>query len=78
MNPNPLSKNVRCKLQVYRAADVQRAFFIILFMMIIGEFFSAPAITLADSATLGILKPYFNFVSKVTLDWIAWDLSGHQ
>ena len=54
-------------MQVYRAADVQRAFFIILFMMIIGEFFSAPAITLADSATLGILRFILILYQKLRL-----------
>ncbi|KAJ8971960.1 hypothetical protein NQ317_006002 [Molorchus minor] len=34
---------------VYETQDIQRAFFLLLLLVIIGEFFSAPAITLADS-----------------------------
>lgn len=40
---------------VYKASNVRAVFGILLFLMIIGEFFSAPAMTLADSATLGYL-----------------------
>ncbi|EDS36875.1 conserved hypothetical protein [Culex quinquefasciatus] len=40
---------------VYRTADIQKAFFLLLLLVIIGEFFSAPAITLADSAVITIL-----------------------
>lgn len=40
---------------VYRSEDIQKAFFLLLLLVIIGEFFSAPAITLADSAVITIL-----------------------
>ncbi|KAL1122460.1 hypothetical protein AAG570_002791 [Ranatra chinensis] len=40
---------------VYRTPDIQKAFFLLLLLVIIGEFFSAPAITLADSAVITIL-----------------------
>ncbi|XP_055638815.1 major facilitator superfamily domain-containing protein 6 isoform X2 [Toxorhynchites rutilus septentrionalis] len=40
---------------VYRTADIQKAFFLLLLLVIIGEFFSAPAITLADSAVITLL-----------------------
>lgn len=40
---------------VYRTPDIQKAFFLLLLLVIIGEFFSAPAITLADSAVLTLL-----------------------
>nr|XP_023029558.1 major facilitator superfamily domain-containing protein 6 isoform X1 [Leptinotarsa decemlineata] len=40
---------------VYRTQDIQRAFFLLLLLVIIGEFFSAPAVTLADSAVLTLL-----------------------
>ncbi|CAO1421849.1 unnamed protein product [Diamesa hyperborea] len=40
---------------VYRADDIQKAFFLLLLLVVIGEFFSAPAITLADSAVITIL-----------------------
>ncbi|CAG2064010.1 unnamed protein product, partial [Timema podura] len=35
--------------------DIQKAFFLLLLLVIIGEFFSAPAITLADSAVITLL-----------------------
>lgn len=40
---------------VYRTEDIQKAFFLLLLLVIIGEFFSAPAITLADSAVITLL-----------------------
>ncbi|KAK9694958.1 MFS_1 like family [Popillia japonica] len=40
---------------VYRTQDIEKAFFLLLLLVIIGEFFSAPAITLADSAVITIL-----------------------
>lgn len=35
--------------------DIQKAFFLLLLVILIGEFFSAPAITLADSAVITLL-----------------------
>lgn len=35
--------------------DIQKAFFLLLLLVVIGEFFSAPAITLADSAVITLL-----------------------
>ncbi|RZF42289.1 hypothetical protein LSTR_LSTR003907 [Laodelphax striatellus] len=40
---------------VYTTQDIQKAFFLLLLLVVIGEFFSAPAITLADSAVITIL-----------------------
>lgn len=40
---------------VYTADDIQKAFFLLLLLIIIGEFFAAPAITLADSAVITLL-----------------------
>lgn len=40
---------------VYRTQDIQKAFFLLLLLVIIGEFFSAPSVTLADSAVLTLL-----------------------
>ncbi|KAL1491782.1 hypothetical protein ABEB36_012328 [Hypothenemus hampei] len=40
---------------VYKTADIQKAFFLLMLLVIIGEFFAAPAITLADSAVLTLL-----------------------
>ncbi|ERL87396.1 hypothetical protein D910_04791 [Dendroctonus ponderosae] len=40
---------------VYKTTDIQKAFFLLMLLIIIGEFFAAPAITLADSAVITIL-----------------------
>ncbi|RUS83768.1 hypothetical protein EGW08_008474, partial [Elysia chlorotica] len=40
---------------VYKQNEVNHAFFILLLLVVIGEFFSAPAITFADSVTLSFL-----------------------
>lgn len=42
---------------VYHQDDVTRVFYLVLFLLLAGEFFSAPAITLADSCTLQYLGP---------------------
>lgn len=38
---------------VYKLDDIKEVFFLLLLLISLGEFFSAPALTLADSATLG-------------------------
>ncbi|KAL0879833.1 hypothetical protein ABMA27_002373 [Loxostege sticticalis] len=40
---------------IYRTPDIQKTFFLLLLLVVIGEFFSAPAITLADSAVITLL-----------------------
>lgn len=40
---------------VYTYDDVQKAFFLLFLLIVVGEFFSAPAITLADSAVITLL-----------------------
>lgn len=40
---------------VYKIDDIKEVFFLLLLLIGLGEFFSAPAITLADSATLAYL-----------------------
>ncbi|XP_034235369.1 major facilitator superfamily domain-containing protein 6 isoform X2 [Thrips palmi] len=40
---------------VYKVSDIQKAFFLLMLLVVIGEFFAAPAITLADSAVITIL-----------------------
>ncbi|XP_023247454.1 major facilitator superfamily domain-containing protein 6 isoform X2 [Copidosoma floridanum] len=40
---------------VYKLQDIQKTFFLLLLLVIVGEFFSAPAITLADSAVITLL-----------------------
>lgn len=39
----------------FQFKDIQRAFLLLFLLVIVGEFFSAPAITLADTAVLHIL-----------------------
>lgn len=40
---------------VYSTDDIQKSFFLLFLLIVIGEFFSAPAITLADSAVITLL-----------------------
>lgn len=40
---------------VYRTDDIHKTFFLLMLLVIIGEFFSAPAISLADSAVITLL-----------------------
>ncbi|CAH1711732.1 hypothetical protein AGLY_000918 [Aphis glycines] len=40
---------------VYTIEDIEKVFFLLLLLVMIGEFFSAPAITLADSAVITLL-----------------------
>lgn len=40
---------------VYKWEGVQEVFFLLLLLVLLGEFFSAPAVTLADAATLSYL-----------------------
>lgn len=40
---------------MYSTPDIQKTFFLLLLLVVIGEFFSAPAITLADSAVITLL-----------------------
>ncbi|XP_028391387.1 major facilitator superfamily domain-containing protein 6-like [Dendronephthya gigantea] len=49
--PEPKAKNSL----VFSPSGVHQVFLVLLFLTVIGEFFSAPAITLADSATLQLL-----------------------
>lgn len=41
--------------KVYKKSDVENVFFVLLILVVAGEFFSAPAITLADACTLHYL-----------------------
>ena len=59
--PNNIDEDlVKPKLKtslVYNKKDVRRVFFLFLFLLLAGEFFCAPAITIADSCTLQYLGP---------------------
>lgn len=49
--PEPKAKNSL----VFSQSGVHQVFLVLLFLTVVGEFFSAPAITLADSSTLQLL-----------------------
>lgn len=54
--PNEAEPKFKAKSSlVYDPEGVHQVFLVLLFLTLVGEFFSAPAITLADSATLGML-----------------------
>ena len=59
--PNNIDQDlIKPKLQtsiVYNKKDVRRVFLVFLFLLLAGEFFCAPAITIADSCTLQYLGP---------------------
>lgn len=42
--------------RVYREPAVEQVFMLLLLLVVIGEFFSAPAVTLADACTLSYLE----------------------
>ena len=61
---------------VYRTKDIHGVFLVLLILMIIAEFFSAPAITLADSATLGSLNNETeNYGKQRMFGSIGWAVS---
>lgn len=70
--PEPKVKNSL----VFSPNGVHQVFLVLLFLTVIGEFFSAPAITLADSATLHILGDQKDKYGKQRL-WgsLGWGLS---
>ena len=62
---------------VYRTKDIHGVFLVLLILMIIAEFFSAPALTLADSATLGSLdnSAAENYGKQRMFGSIGWAVS---
>ncbi|UYV77065.1 MFSD6 [Cordylochernes scorpioides] len=61
---------------VYKWEDVQSVFFLLLLLVVLGEFFSAPAITLADSATLAYLgDDTDNYGRQRMFGSLGWGLS---
>ncbi|XP_071103887.1 major facilitator superfamily domain-containing protein 6-like isoform X2 [Haliotis cracherodii] len=61
---------------VYREDEVQEVFFILLLLVVIGEFFSAPAITFADSVTLAVLgDDTENYGRQRMFGSLGWGLS---
>jgi hypothetical protein len=61
---------------VYERKAVTEVFFLLLLLIIIGEFFSAPAITLADAAVLGYLgEDVENYGKQRLFGSLGWGLS---
>ncbi|CAG5116635.1 unnamed protein product, partial [Candidula unifasciata] len=61
---------------VYQEGQVKHAFFILLLLVIIGEFFSAPAVTFADSVTLSFLgEDVQNYGRQRMFGSIGWGLA---
>nr|KAI8743389.1 major facilitator superfamily domain-containing protein 6-like [Biomphalaria glabrata] len=61
---------------VYQEDEVSQAFFILLLLVIIGEFFSAPAITFADSVTLSFLgEDTQNYGRQRMFGSLGWGLA---
>ncbi|KAK7478828.1 hypothetical protein BaRGS_00029927 [Batillaria attramentaria] len=61
---------------VYRQDEVQSDFFILLLLVIIGEFFSAPAITFADCVTLSLLgEDTENYGRQRMFGSLGWGLA---
>lgn len=60
----------------YERADVKDAFFALLLIIVIGEFFSAPAITFADTVTLSYLgDDTDNYGRQRMFGSLGWGLS---
>lgn len=60
----------------YERADVKDAFFALLLIIVIGEFFSAPAITFADTVTLSYLgEDTDNYGRQRMFGSLGWGLS---
>ncbi|CAG5130572.1 unnamed protein product [Candidula unifasciata] len=61
---------------VYQEDEVARAFFILLLLVVTGEFFSAPAITFADSVTLSFLgEDTQNYGRQRMFGSLGWGLA---
>ncbi|VDP07781.1 unnamed protein product [Soboliphyme baturini] len=62
--------------KVYRKSAVEEVFMLLLVLIIIGEFFSAPAITLVDSCTLNYLGDRPNYYGRQRMfGSIGWALA---
>ena len=60
----------------YKREDVKDAFFALLLIIVVGEFFSAPAITFADSVTLSYLgEDTDNYGRQRMFGSLGWGLS---
>ncbi|CAL1284494.1 unnamed protein product [Larinioides sclopetarius] len=61
---------------VYKEEDVREVFFLLILLIVLGEFFSAPAITLADSATISYLAENAdNYGKQRMFGSLGWGLA---
>ncbi|GFT76367.1 major facilitator superfamily domain-containing protein 6 [Nephila pilipes] len=61
---------------VYKEEDVREVFFLLVLLIVLGEFFSAPAITLADSATISYLAENAdNYGKQRMFGSLGWGLA---
>ncbi|KAF2359440.1 Major facilitator superfamily associated domain [Trinorchestia longiramus] len=61
---------------VYHQQDVQKVFFLLILLVMLGEFFSSPAITLADHAVLSYLGEEADLYGKQRMfGSLGWGLS---
>jgi MFS family permease len=61
---------------VYKWDDVREVFFLLLLLVLLGEFFSAPAVTLADAATLNYLGEHTDLYGRQRMfGSVGWAIS---
>ena len=61
---------------VYKWDDVREVFFLLLLLVLLGEFFSAPAVTLADAATLSYLGQHTDLYGRQRMfGSVGWAIS---
>lgn len=61
---------------VYKWEGVQEVFFLLLLLVLLGEFFSAPAVTLADAATLSYLGEHTDLYGRQRMfGSVGWAIS---
>ncbi|GIY39928.1 major facilitator superfamily domain-containing protein 6 [Caerostris darwini] len=61
---------------VYKEEDVREVFYLLAMLIVLGEFFSAPAITLADSATISYLAENAdNYGKQRMFGSLGWGLA---
>ncbi|GFY53905.1 major facilitator superfamily domain-containing protein 6 [Trichonephila inaurata madagascariensis] len=74
--PNFMVGNLPIRHIVYKEEDVREVFFLLVLLIVLGEFFSAPAITLADSATISYLAENAdNYGKQRMFGSLGWGLA---
>ena len=62
---------------VFKLSKIEEVFLLLLLLVIIGEFLSAPAITLADAATLGKQFGFSLHLKVLERYWLLTDEKTH-